>query len=172
MSLDVIAIVVYVATILERLLELFISKRNEAWSLQNGGVEYGAGHYKYMVVMHTMFLLAMPFEFFMFGQQVPQSLRICAIVASSLCQVIRWWVITTLGRQWNTKVIIIPGSKRITSGPYRYLSHPNYMIVTVETIALPLIFSAWRTAGLFFVANLIVLWIRIRIEDKALENLS
>lgn len=87
-------------------------------------------------------------------------------------QVLRWWCITTLGRQWNTRVVIIPGAQRISGGPYRLLPHPNYVAVVVEGIALPLVHTAWITALVFTVPNAALLSARISIENAALERLG
>ena len=172
MSLDVIAIILFLGTMLERVLELVISKRNAAWSFSNGGVEYGADHYKWMVLMHTCFLISMLLEFFFFGSQLPVEIQVFAMVIAIFCQVLRWWIISTLGYQWNTRVIIVPGLKRVVKGPYRFMNHPNYVVVALETVALPMIFGAWRTACLFSVLNALMMVVRIRVENKALQELA
>jgi methyltransferase len=172
MSLDVIAVGLFLATIVERLFELVISKRNAAWSFARGAVEYGANHYKWMVLMHTAFLVSMLFEFFTLGSMVPAYVQVLAMVLAFVCQGFRWWIIVTLGHQWNTRVIIIPGMKRVVSGPYRFLNHPNYVVVAIETIALPLIFGAWRTAFVFSVLNAAMMIVRIRVENRALRELT
>jgi methyltransferase len=94
-----------------------------------------------------------------------------AIFIAAICQLFRWWIIKTLGRQWNTRVIIVPGLSRITAGPYRYLKHPNYLVVAVETFVLPLIFGSWRTAVIFSVLNAFMMRVRIRVENDALNGL-
>ena len=91
-----------------------------------------------------------------------------------LCQAGRWWIIATLGHQWNTRVIVVPGLGRVTRGPYRFawLPHPNYLIVAIEGIALPLVYTAWVTAIAFTVLNAILLvGFRIPTEDRALASL-
>jgi methyltransferase len=89
-----------------------------------------------------------------------------------LCaQGLRWWCIATLGRQWNTRVIVIPGAPRVTSGPYRLLSHPNYVAVVLEGVALPLVHTAWITAIGFTVLNAALLRTRIKVENAALARL-
>ena len=170
--IDVMAWMFFGATLLERLMELLVSKRNAAWSFSQGGVEYGGDHYKWMVLMHLVFLVAMPLEFAWMGTTLSVSLRLFALFMAVICQVIRWWVIKTLGHQWNTRVIIVPGLKRITTGPYRYLSHPNYAVVAVETFVLPLIFGAWRTSLVFSILNGFMMLVRLRVENKALMELK
>jgi methyltransferase len=83
---------------------------------------------------------------------------------------LRWWCIRTLGPQWNTRVVRVPGQARVTGGPYRWLSHPNYVAVVVEGIVLPLVHTAWVTALLFTVANLVLLRVRLRVEEAALAT--
>jgi methyltransferase len=87
-------------------------------------------------------------------------------------QVLRWWCISTLGRQWNTRVVVVPGAPRVTGGPYRLLSHPNYVAVIAEGIALPLVHTAWITACVFTALNAALLVTRIRTENTALASLS
>ena len=87
-------------------------------------------------------------------------------------QALRWWCIATLGHRWNTRVIVIPGAPRINGGPYKVFSHPNYVAVVAEGIALPLVHSAWITAVVFTVLNAALLTARIRTENTALERLS
>ncbi len=156
---------------LERLAELVVSTRNAAWSLARGGVEYGRGHYPVMVALHSGFLVAMLLEAWVRRPDVPpvQAWSMLALVLGS--QALRWWCIGTLGRRWNTRVIVVPGLPPVTSGPYRFLRHPNYVAVVVEGVALPLVHSAWLTAVLFTVANAVLLTVRIRVEDAALDLL-
>jgi methyltransferase len=87
-------------------------------------------------------------------------------------QALRWWCIATLGRRWNTRVIVVPGLAPVTSGPYRFLAHPNYVAVVVEGIALPLVHEAWLTALVFTGANAALLTVRIRAENAALRTLA
>ena len=171
MSMDLIAFIFFGFTILERIVELVVSKQNQAWSFARGGVEYGESHYKWMVLMHAGFLLTMLGEFFSFQSIISNSVRMVAIFIAAICQLFRWWIIKTLGRQWNTRVIIVPGLSRITAGPYRYLKHPNYLVVAVETFVLPLIFGSWRTAVIFSVLNAFMMRVRIRVENDALNGL-
>ena len=92
------------------------------------------------------------------------------LVLAALAQGLRWWSIATLGPRWNTRVIVIPKLPRIEAGPYRLLRHPNYLAVVVEGIALPLVHSAWITAVTFTALNALILWVRIRVEDAALDR--
>ena len=121
----------------ERVAELVVSQRNLAWSRQHGGVEFGAGHYPAMVVLHTALLAGCLLEAAHREFLPALGWPMLALVAAA--QALRWWCIVTLGRQWNTRVVVVPGAGRITGGPYRFLSHPNYVAVVVEGIALPLV---------------------------------
>ena len=87
-------------------------------------------------------------------------------------QLLRWWCIGTLGPQWNTRVVVVPGAGRVTGGPYRFIPHPNYVAVGIEGIALPLVHSAWITAVVFTVLNAALLWTRISVENTALASLT
>jgi methyltransferase len=156
----------------ERLVELVVSQRNRAWSRQRGGTEFGAGHYPAMIVLHTALLAGCVFEVLMLHRPFIPSLGWPMLVLVVAAQALRWWCIATLGHQWNTRAIVIPGAQRITSGPYRVFPHPNYVAVVVEGVALPLVHSAWLTALVFTVLNAAVLWIRLRVENNALASLA
>ena len=158
-------------TALERLLEVKTSLRNARWSFDNGGVEYGKGHYPFMVILHTGFLFACVGEVYFLEQPFIPLLGWPMLILAVLCQGLRWWCITTLGQRWNTRVIIVPGLPRITGGPYRFFSHPNYIVVVLEGIALPLVHSAYWTALAFGILNALLLTVRIRCEEKALQDM-
>lgn len=156
---------------LERLAELVVSKRNAAWSKEQGGVETGFSHYPVMVVLHTGLLVGALVEAYAREPSVPSALARSMLLVVLLTQALRWWCIGTLGRRWNTRVIIVPGLPPVTGGPYRFLSHPNYVAVVVEGVALPLVHAAWITAVVFTVLNAILLTVRIRVENAALATL-
>jgi methyltransferase len=155
----------------ERLAELVIAKRNAAWSLSRGGYEVGRSLYPVMVVVHTGLLVGALVEVAVAHRPFLPWLGWPMVVVVLATQALRWWCIATLGRQWNTRVIVVPGAPRVTGGPYRWLSHPNYVAVVVEGAALPLVHTAWVTALLFTVANALVLRSRIRTENAALVAL-
>ena len=158
-------------TSVERLVELRVSLRNAAWSLAQGGTEHGRGHYPFMVVLHTGFLLAWVAEVVLLERVFSPWLGIPMLAVAVGCQLLRWWCISTLGRRWNTRVIIVPGLTRVTGGPYRFFDHPNYVAVALEGLALPLVHGAWLTAIAFSVANAGLMWVRIRCENQALATL-
>ncbi len=163
--------VLVVLVALERLAELVVSKRNAAWSLERGGRESGQGHYPVMVVLHTGLLVAMLLEAFLRRPDVPSALAWSMLAVVVAAQALRWWCITTLGRRWNTRVIVVPDLAPVTSGPYRFLSHPNYVAVVLEGVALPLVHASWVTALVFTVANAALLTVRLRCENAALATL-
>ncbi len=153
---------------LERVAELVVSRRNAAWSLARGGVERGAEHYPVMVVLHTAFLIGCVVEGSQRAFTPALGWPMLALVVAA--QALRWWVITTLGPRWNTRVIVVPGLPLVTGGPFRYLRHPNYLAVVVEGFALPLVHGAWITALVFSLANAWLLWVRIGVENRALGH--
>lgn len=161
-----------VAVGLERLAELVVSQRNLAWSRQRGGVESGAGHYPAMVLLHTGLLIGCLLEAWLGNRPFVPALGWPMLAVVLLAQGLRWWCIATLGHQWNTRVVVVPGAGRITGGPYRFLPHPNYVAVVAEGIALPLVHTGWLTALAFTVLNALLLTVRIRTENRALAGLG
>ena len=169
---SLVAFVIVVAVVaVERLAELIVSRRNAAWSFDRGGHETGRGHYPVMVVLHTGFLVAMLIEAFARRPNVPATLAWSMLLVVIAAQGLRWWCIATLGPRWNTRVIVVPGLPPVRSGPYRFLSHPNYVAVVVEGLALPLVHACWMTGIGFTLANAVLLTVRLRVENKALRDL-
>jgi methyltransferase len=162
------ALVLLVA--LERLAELVISKRNAAWSLARGGRETGTRHYTAMVVLHTALLVGMLVEAWWRRPVVPVALAASMLALALASQGLRWWCIATLGRRWNTRVIVVPDLPLVAEGPYALMRHPNYVAVVVEGFALPLVHAAWVTALVFSLANAAVLAVRLRVENAALAT--
>mgnify|MGYP003505148029 CR=1 FL=1 len=156
----------------ERVAELVVSQRNLAWSRARGGVEFGAGHYPVMVVLHTGLLVGCLVEVFVLHRPFLAWLGWPMLAVVVAAQVLRWWCITTLGRQWNTRVVVIPGAPRVGGGPYRWIPHANYVAVVAEGIALPLVHTAWITALAFTVLNAALLSTRISTENAALARLA
>jgi methyltransferase len=154
--------------IAERLVELWLSKRNAARAFARGGVESGQRHYQVMVAFHTLFLVACVAEVFGLGRPFPGLGGWVALGAAVGAQALRYWAIATLGERWNSRIIVVPGLSPVTGGPYRYLKHPNYVAVVVELLAVPLIHGAWVTAAVFTLGNAALLFVRIRAEEAAL----
>jgi methyltransferase len=163
------------ATGVERLVELVISTRNAKWSFERGGVEYGRAHFPWMVALHTGLLVSCIAEVALLDRPFLPALGWPMLGIALLCQAGRYWVIGSLGRQWNTRVIVVPGLPAVRRGPYRFLwlRHPNYWIVAIEGVALPLVHTAWATALIFTVLNSwLLLRFRIPVENKALASLT
>ena len=156
---------------LERVAELIVSRRNLRWSRERGGLEYGRGHYPVMVLLHLGLLVGALVEVHLAGHPMILGLAVPMLLVVLGAQALRWWCITSLGPRWNTRVVIVPGLPQVTGGPYARLSHPNYVAVVVEGVALPLVSSAWVTALVFTTLNAALLAVRIRTEDAALSLL-
>jgi methyltransferase len=154
----------------ERLAELVVAKRNLDYSLSHGGREYSFGHYPAMVALHTGLLGGCVAEVWLGHRTFLPALGWPMLVLVVAGQSLRWWCIRTLGRQWNTRIVVVPGLDRISGGPYRWFAHPNYVAVVVEGFALPLVHTAWVTAVAFTVLNAALLRVRIRAEDTALRE--
>jgi methyltransferase len=152
----------------ERLVELVVARRNAAWSLARGGTEHGRGHYPPMVLLHKALLVGCLVEPAVMARPFVPALGVPMLLLVVAAQALRWWCIASLGPRWNTRVIVVPGLPLVTRGPYRWLRHPNYLAVVVEGAALPLVHSAWLTAGAFTALNLWLLGVRIRCEEAAL----
>ena len=172
MSSELLFTLVIVLTALERLVEMVVSKRNANWSFANGGQEFGQSHFPFMVILHTVFLLACVVEVFVMNRSFNPVLGYSLIGLALLSQALRWWCITTLGPRWNARVIIVPGLARVTGGPYRFFSHPNYVAVVAEGLILPMIHNAYFTAIAFTVLNALLLKVRIGIENDALNQME
>ena len=162
------------ATGIERLVELVISRRNAALAFSRGGVEYGFKHFPVMVALHTGLLIACVAEVFLLHRPFIPLLGWPMLVVVVLAQFGRYWCIVSLGEQWNTRVIVVPGAGRVASrGLYCWLKHPNYVIVAIEGVALPLVHTSWITAIAFTVLNAVLLLrFRIPIENGALKRLT
>ncbi len=155
-----------------RLFELRIAGRNYRALLACGGVEVGAEHYRWMVLLHTAFLIACPLEVWLLDRPFIPALAAVMLLLAVLAAALRWWVISTLHGRWTTRIVCLPGVEPVTGGPYRFLRHPNYLAVIVEMFALPLIHTAWLTAVIFSALNAVILRVRIRAEEEALSRLS
>lgn len=153
---------------LERLVELRLSSRNAAWAFAQGGREHGQGHYRFMTVFHTLFLVACVAEPWLLARPFVAPWGWLALALSLGAQLLRYWAITTLGQRWNTRVIVLPEWEPVTGGPYRFFRHPNYAAVVLELAVLPLVHGAWLTALVFSLVNAALLRVRISVEERAL----
>ena len=153
--------------VVQRLAELCFSRRNHRALLARGAVEVGHGHYPAMVALHAGWLLALPATI---DPRTAVSWPLLAVFVLLECG--RVWVIATLGSRWTTRVVVLPGAAPIRSGPYRYVRHPNYVIVCGEMAVVPLMFDAWTLAATASVLNLLVLRARLRVENTVLEQIG
>ena len=149
----------------QRLLEMAYAEHNARRLLADGGVEFGARHYPLFILLHGAWLAAL---FFLVPPEAPVSWPLLGLYL--LLQVGRYWVLASLGRFWTTRVITLPGTALVRRGPYRWLRHPNYLILAAEVAVLPLAFGAWQIALAFSLANAALLAQRIRVEEAALAE--
>jgi len=148
----------------QRISELYLAMRNTRALLARGGVEVGAGHYPAIVAVHSLWLAAL--LWWVFTHETVVSWPLLAVYLA--LQPLRWWVIRTLGSYWTTRIITVPGAPLITGGPFRFVRHPNYIVVALEIAVLPLAFGAWPLTLAFSLANAAVLAVRLRAEETAL----
>jgi methyltransferase len=156
------------AVAVERLVELGLARKNAAWALASGGREHGRRHYPFMVALHVAWLAGCLAEPALTAPPFDAARFAAAASALVAAQSLRWWTIATLGRRWNTRVIVLPGLPLVTAGPFRLLRHPNYLAVAVEIAALPLAVGAWATAIGCSALNGLLMAVRIPCEEAAL----
>jgi len=153
----------------QRLAELWLCRRNRRRLLARGGREIRPDTYGTMVALHTLFLLSLSWE--SYPWRVAADIRTWACLAAlAAVTTLRYWAIASLGGYWNTRVVVVPGTRIVRTGPYRLLRHPNYLAIVLEFLLLPLLMRAPVTLVLFSLANLAALRQRIRIEEEALRD--
>ncbi|WNS80478.1 isoprenylcysteine carboxylmethyltransferase family protein [Domibacillus sp. DTU_2020_1001157_1_SI_ALB_TIR_016] len=153
----------------QRISELFIAKRNEKWMLSQGAYEAGTRHYPLIVALHTLFFISLIAEVTMMEKTLSSNWPMW-LTLFLVTQLGRVWTLRSLGPFWNTKIIVLPGAKVVKRGPYRWVRHPNYIIVTLEFIVIPLLFQAYYTAIIFTLLNAWMLSVRIAAEEQALTD--
>ncbi len=159
-----LALAILVFVTLQRLGELVLARRNTALMMTRGAVEVAPGHYPLVVGMHAAWLAGL----WWFGLERDVNLAWLAVFA--VLQLLRVWVLVTLGPRWTTRIIVLPGEPLVRAGPYRFLSHPNYCVVAGEIMVLPLVFGLVWYGVAFTVLNAAVLTIRITAENRALAR--
>jgi len=147
---------------LERLVELWLANRNTQRLLAEGAREHAPEHYPLIVALHALWLASL---WWLAGSRPIDGFWLGVFI---LIQIGRLWVLTTLGRRWTTRIVVLPSAPLVRRGPYRWLNHPNYAVVVAEIALLPLVFGLWRLALLFSALNAALLWVRIREENRAL----
>lgn len=151
---------------LQRLAELIYARANERRLRAAEAVEIGAAHYPLIVGLHAVWLIAL----WWLGWERPLIWPWVALFA--VLQLGRVWVLAALGRRWTTRVMVVQGETLVRRGPYRWISHPNYLVVAFEIAVLPLALGLpWLALG-FGAANLAVLAWRVRVEGRALTALT
>jgi len=170
-NVDTLLVLAVALVTVQRVLELGLSRRNERILRARGAVERGREHYPLMVTLHTLWLISTFVEGALHGPEFPAYWPV-PLTLFLLVQPLRYWAILSLGENWNTRILVVPGAKPVRRGPYRYLKHPNYVVVVVEILTFPLIFGAWITALVFSALNAALLSVRIREEDRALRELA
>jgi methyltransferase len=153
----------------QRISELMIAKRNEKRMLRQGGYEAGARHYPFIVALHTAFFISLIAEVQLLQKTVSPDWPLW-LALFLFTQLGRVWTLLSLGSFWNTKIIVLPGTKVVKKGPYRWVRHPNYIIVTMELIVIPFLFQAYYTALVFTLLNALMLTVRIAAEEQALMD--
>lgn len=158
------------ATALQRVLELFISTRNEKALKSQGAIEIGHSHFIYMKALHAVWPIACLVEAYFRG--APPSYAVMIFFGSIFFvgQALRIMAISTLGKRWTVKILVLPGVPPVTKGIFRYLRHPNYLGVVLEIFSLPLIYGGWVSALIFSLLNAWLLRVRISREEKALDE--
>jgi methyltransferase len=156
--------------VIQRLVELAIASNNTKYAYSLGGYEIGHEHYPFLVILHICFFVSLVIETLIRGNLYLRPITLY-FIAFIIAQTLRIWCILSLGRRWNTRILVIPGSKPVTSGPYRFIRHPNYLVVITEIVSLPLSFGAPVTAAVFSILNLTVLKHRVRVEEEGLKTI-
>ena len=159
-----LAMIILAFATLQRFGELAIARRNTAKLIARGAIEVGAGHYPLIVILHAAWLATL----WIFGRN--QEVNLAALALFVILQGLRLWILATLGPRWTTRIIILPGSPLVSSGPYRYFSHPNYTVVAAEIAILPLALHLPWVALVFTILNAAAVAIRIRVEARALSH--
>jgi len=155
----------------ERLLELALSARNRKIAVAAGAIEFGHDHYVFMTAFHVFFFVSLVLEAVWSRHPFPGAIGWIALAGAAAAQALRYWAIATLGVRWNTRIIIFPDAAPVTSGPYRFLRHPNYLAVIIEMACVPMIHGYWLTAVVFSIGNAALLTVRIQREETSLgEN--
>lgn len=155
--------------LIQRMVELYIAKKNRKWALESGAQEFGKEHYPWFFILHGGWLLGWVLEVSLYERNLSE-LWFLWLSLFIIAQGIRYWCIVSLGRFWNTRILVIPGRPLVSKGPYKFIKHPNYVAVAIELIAVPLLFDAVITAGTATVLNgWLLLNVRIPAEERALQ---
>jgi methyltransferase len=158
----IVNVVILALVTLQRLGELWLSNRNTRRLKAHGAQEHAPGHYPLIVAVHVLWLAAL---WWLAPSRPIDGFWLALFV---LIELARIWVLASLGSRWTTRIIVVPGERLVRRGPYRWVGHPNYLVVIAEIAVLPLVFGLWQVALIFSVLNAAILTVRIREENRAL----
>ncbi|MGP4075276.1 isoprenylcysteine carboxyl methyltransferase family protein [Halobacillus sp. K22] len=162
--------ILFAFLVIQRLGELGLARSNRKWMLNRGAIESGENHYILFIILHSLFFVSLLLEFTLTSYQHTSSIFYVSLSMFIVLQVLRIWCISSLGRRWNTRILVLPDEQPLKKGPYQFIPHPNYVIVFLELLFIPLLFQAYITALVFPFLHLLVLKVRIPAEEKALEE--
>jgi methyltransferase len=154
--------------VVERIFELNLARRNARRAFDRGAIEVGQVHYRVMVAFHALFIVSCVIEAAFFPHALPSIVAWIALSAEMCAQALRYWAVSTLGDRWNTRIVVTPEREPVTTGPYRFMRHPNYLAVVIEIAAVPMIGGAIFTAIAFSIGNALILAVRIPAEELAM----
>ena len=159
---------VLLLVVAERIFELVLSARNARRTLARGGVVSGERYHWAVVVLHVVWLVAVPLEVFVLQRPWIPWLGISMTLVLAASMVLRYWSVVALGDRWNVRIIVLAGEEPVTSGPFRWFRHPSYVAALSEFVTVPLIHTAWLTPLLFGPLNAVALVLKIKAEERAL----
>lgn len=160
-----LAVAIVAAVAVQRLLETIYAERNTRALLARGGIEIGRKHYPLIVALHVSWLIAL-----VVALPSDPPIYVVPLIVFMTLQALRVWVVATLGPYWTTRIITLPGAPLIRRGPYKYVRHPNYLIVAGEIASLPLVFGEIWVAAIYSLLNAAILSWRIKVENRALTE--
>ncbi|MGI6091501.1 MAG: isoprenylcysteine carboxyl methyltransferase family protein [Negativicutes bacterium] len=165
------SLILVAVIIIERIFEIRLAARNRRIVSAMGAKEYGRKHYPLMVLLHTGWLFGWLSEALLYNRL--SEVWYVWLALFLLAEILRYWCILSLGQFWNTRIFVVPGTRLVQRGPYRFMTHPNYLAVSVVLLSVPLIFSAYITAIAATILNAaLLLCIRIPAEERALKSIS
>jgi methyltransferase len=159
----ILNIVILALVTLQRLGELWLSNRNTRRLIAKGAREHSPGHYPLIVAVHALWLASL---WWLAPDRPVDGFWLAMFLAVELARI---WVLASLGPRWTTRIIILD-EPLVRRGPYRFVNHPNYLVVVAEIAVLPLVFGLWQVALIFSLLNAAILTVRIRAENAALRR--
>jgi len=161
--------IIFIYLIVMRVVELIVARLNEVYQKNRGAIEIKDPYYSLIILTHSLFFIALIFESY-FNHKWEEPISLIWLTLFILVQLFRYWCLFSLGRYWNTKVIVQPNSQLVKKGPYKWINHPNYIVVGLEFLIIPILFQAYGTAIIFFTLHLLLMRKRIPLENRALKT--